>query len=306
MRSVRPPLIGTYAPPAVKRGERVTCLFRDRDCVVTSWTNASIPWPRVQPCEQRGGSGLWVNEILARAIRTESAEGIAYWFGVSSGVVWRWRKAFGVSGTATTPGSKKAHRRVCKAGAEGIKTKEWTDEELDARSDAARRSKQSQWFGPRWTPARGVWTAAQLALLGTDHDMVIAKRIGRTLNAVTVKRVRLKVPAYSECVGCGRAWTANEISLLGTDHDQVVARKTGRSVDAITWKRLSLRIRAFSGFTGGGRAWASHEIAKVGTDTDEAVAEVIGRTANAVMLRRTAMGIPIFLDKRSQRRPRMG
>ena len=38
----RPPLLGTYRAPAVKRGERVTCLYRDTDCRVTSWTDAPI------------------------------------------------------------------------------------------------------------------------------------------------------------------------------------------------------------------------------------------------------------------------
>jgi hypothetical protein len=33
--SARPLLIGTYAPPSVKKSERVTCLYRDADCVVT-------------------------------------------------------------------------------------------------------------------------------------------------------------------------------------------------------------------------------------------------------------------------------
>jgi hypothetical protein len=37
MNVVVPPLIGTYTAPRVHKGERVSCLFRDRDCKVTSW-----------------------------------------------------------------------------------------------------------------------------------------------------------------------------------------------------------------------------------------------------------------------------
>lgn len=37
-------LAGPYSPPPVRRGDRVTCLYRDGDAVVTSWTDAPIPW----------------------------------------------------------------------------------------------------------------------------------------------------------------------------------------------------------------------------------------------------------------------
>src|SRR5262245_32276512 len=132
-----PKLIGTYEPPAVKQGERVTCLYRDQDCVVTSWSDARIMWPRVQPRGQRGGCGLWVNGTLARAIQTESAAALGSWFGVSVTVVWRWRKEFGVGGRATTPGSRRAIRSAAVRGAAAMKAKVWTDEELDAKADAA-------------------------------------------------------------------------------------------------------------------------------------------------------------------------
>ena len=42
MPSAPPTLIGTYTPPTVKKGERVACLYRDAECVVTGWHTGRI------------------------------------------------------------------------------------------------------------------------------------------------------------------------------------------------------------------------------------------------------------------------
>jgi hypothetical protein len=88
-------LFGPYAPPPLKRGDRAFCLFKDCDVVITSWTDARLPWPRCRPLEGRSHPWLLVEEELVRAVRNESATALAYWWGVSEGVVWRWRKALG-------------------------------------------------------------------------------------------------------------------------------------------------------------------------------------------------------------------
>jgi hypothetical protein len=47
-----------YTPPALRRGDRATCLVGDCDVVITSWTDARISWPRCRAVESRGrGSG---------------------------------------------------------------------------------------------------------------------------------------------------------------------------------------------------------------------------------------------------------
>src|SRR5262245_16611373 len=92
-------LHGPYRPPALRRGDRATCYFRDCDVIVTGWSASRIPWPRCRALGTHGGgSGLLVDEELARAVRTESAAAVIFWFGVTAGVVWRWRKALGASG----------------------------------------------------------------------------------------------------------------------------------------------------------------------------------------------------------------
>src|SRR5262245_7219082 len=74
-RSYKPRLLaGPYTPPTQRRGDRATCLFREADVTVTSWTSAPISWPRCcRPGTHGGGSGLLVTEELARAVRTEPA-----------------------------------------------------------------------------------------------------------------------------------------------------------------------------------------------------------------------------------------
>ena len=193
-----PELIGRYRPPGVIRGDRVDCLYRKARCVVTSWSSAPIPWPRVHGLGRHGGTGLLVNDELARAIRTESAAALGHWFGVSAHAVWKWRRAFGVSGTATTPGSKRAHAGVCAAGAASLKAREWTDEELAARAESARRRNQARHFGPRCTPANGGWTKKELAVLGTDDDDVVAKKLGRTVASVRAARIRHEIPVFRD------------------------------------------------------------------------------------------------------------
>jgi hypothetical protein len=178
-----PALIGTYNPPAWKIGERVFCRVRDKWCRVSSFSDAPISWPRGQPLKQRGGVGLVVNATLERAIRTESAEALCHWFVVSDGV-WMWRKAFGIEQFGTL-GSEALHAEVRAKGAAGIKAKEWTDEELDARSELSRRLglKPTE----RWD--NGGWTDEESALLGTDDDDVIGAKIGRSAEAVRGQRM---------------------------------------------------------------------------------------------------------------------
>jgi hypothetical protein len=67
--------------------------FKDCLVVVTGWTDAPISWPRALPVGWLGHPSIVVTEELARAVRLESAAAIRHWWGVSDGVIHRWRKA---------------------------------------------------------------------------------------------------------------------------------------------------------------------------------------------------------------------
>lgn len=189
-----PVLLGTYRPPASR--DRTYCRFRKVWCRVTSWTDAPIPWPMGVP-EGPGRVGrpsLVVTRDLERAIRTESALALKHHFGIQTTLAWRYRKWLGVEGHIKTPGSRHLQQEVSEKGAAGIKAKEWTDEELDRKAEAAKRCGTRP--GERWSELR--WTADQDALLGTDDDEVIGARIGRTAAAVRSRRQLKKVPRFRD------------------------------------------------------------------------------------------------------------
>jgi hypothetical protein len=182
---------GAYAAPALKRGDRATCLFRAAEVIITSWSDGRIPWPRCRlPDTHGGGSGLLVDAELARAVRCESALAVRHWWGIVPSVVWRWRKALGVE--RFTEGSRQLRNALNAELAAGLKGKR-QPREMVRRRMATKRTRGTQYIPQRW--AETGWTAEQLALLGTLPDEQVAKRIGRTPEAVRVKRGKLRIPS---------------------------------------------------------------------------------------------------------------
>jgi hypothetical protein len=187
---------GPYRPPALERGQITTCLFRKQVVVILGWSNAPIPWPICKKPGRGGGQGLLADEELLRAIRTESALALAYWWGMTTAQVWRWRKAFGI-GRYDTPGSVRLTRYARqKAGA--AKARNWSAEEREERRRRAIELNDGAYLlpGHKYHPN---WTAKELALLGKLSDEDAAKQLGRTLAAVKTQRTRRGIaPALDE------------------------------------------------------------------------------------------------------------
>jgi hypothetical protein len=188
-------LLGTYTPPRVRVGGRAFCLYRDADIVITSISDAPIPWPRCRAADSRGGSGLLVTETLVRAIRTESAEALKYWFGVGTHAVWSWRKAFGVTqwGTSGSRALLDATTRKANAITRGkrlpataVRDRRQRAKDLDLAQHL--RAYQTARFPP--------WPAADAALLGTMPDTELAGRTGRTRDGVYKERRRRGIARY--------------------------------------------------------------------------------------------------------------
>jgi hypothetical protein len=154
-------LFGPYEAAPLKKGDRAWCLYRDAGVIVTTWSDAPTPWPRCHLAEGRArGHGLLVDEELARAIKHEAAAAVMHWWGVSRNTVRRWRGALGV-GRLDNEGSRRLIHGAIQAN-------------MDARPYAAR-----------------LWTAAETGLVGALPDSEVARRTGRTRNAVALKRRKL-------------------------------------------------------------------------------------------------------------------
>lgn len=89
---------GPYIAPDVRPGDWLFDAERGSVEVGGYTTTAPIPWPRLK---KTGKASLILCGDLIRAVQTESALAIMHWWGVSTQVVWRWRKILGVSQTGS-------------------------------------------------------------------------------------------------------------------------------------------------------------------------------------------------------------
>jgi hypothetical protein len=166
-----------------------------RDCavVITGWSEAPIPWPRCRALDgPGGGSGILLDEELARAVRCKSAAAVANWWRVTPGVVWRWRKALGVT-CKSNEGSRRLLHAAAQAEGAAVREREYTEEERAACSCRATEQDLIRFARAGYVPR--LWTPEQLRLLGKEPDDVVAGKTGRSAEAVRSQRTRLGIPS---------------------------------------------------------------------------------------------------------------
>jgi hypothetical protein len=223
-------LFGPYQPPALRRGDRATCLFRDCDVIITSWTDARTSWPRCRAEGTRGGgSGLLVDEELARAVRNESAAAICHWWGVSENAVWAWRKALGAE-RMDSAGSRRLIEAASEAGASQIRGKPIPADVLEERQRRAEENNQPRRYQR--------WTEAEVALLGKFTDAQVAARLKRTIAAVQVMRNLRGIPSARDRrqqpkrrKGWRPFWKEKDLLLLGATADAELAKALRRRTE---------------------------------------------------------------------------
>jgi hypothetical protein len=212
-------LFGPYQAPRCRVGQRVRCQVRGEVRIV-GLSDAPIPWP---VCK----AGKWLVPVvyrgLAKAVRRESEQAVARWWGVHRQTVWAWRKALGVG--ATTEGTSRLRSeytrepwavKVRRKGAAKAR-----DPERREKIAAAKRGK------PRPAHVREAIGAAQR---------------GRALSEETRRKISAAHKARGTVVPGTRLWTPEEDQLVRTLPRGEAARRTGRTPQAVRWRRRLLRV----------------------------------------------------------------
>jgi hypothetical protein len=129
-----------------------------------------------------------VDEELARAIHHESVAAVQFWWGVSWRVVKGWRRALGVTRT-NNEGTRRRIRAASELGAAQQRGKRLSPEQVERRRRTAKELGLGRYLRPGYHGPW--WTKAEEALLGRLPDEEVARRSGRSVNAVRQKREKL-------------------------------------------------------------------------------------------------------------------
>jgi hypothetical protein len=214
-------LLGKYRTPRFRIGRKVVCEVRGQ-VVITGMTDAPIPWPIAKG--GRGRHSLVVYKDLAEAIRRESNQAVAHWWGIDPQTVSKWRRLLGVE-RATEGTSRlhsdytkepwaveafaKAHSKVrdperCRKIAESLRGKPKPQHVVEAMrkgwrekghtQESRRKISESNRRIGKLVPGTIVWTPEDDELVRTLPAAEVVRRTGRSLIAVYSRRNRLGVP----------------------------------------------------------------------------------------------------------------
>lgn len=218
---------------------------------------------------------MLIDEELARAVRNESATAISYWWGVGMNAVIDWRRALGAASRTDNPGT---HRLVLGA----------ITATLEARYPKTRNRRKC----PRPT---SVWSSEELALLGVVPDPEVARRTGRSLDAVNKRRNSLGRSALMEGPRGARTlfWNDADKALIGKMPDAEVAKRTGRTHVAVREFRRKLRRKAIAMGPRGQRDyfWTAAEDAIVRALPAKEAVKKLNRSLQSIHIRRWVLGV---------------
>jgi hypothetical protein len=213
-------LFGPYQTPRFRYGKKVLCEVRG-EVVIAGLSEGPILWP----LGKKGrATALVVYRGLSRAVRQESEQAVAYWWGISLSTVWKWRKALGVG--ATTEGTSRLRRDYF--------GEPWAQEaKRKARAKARDPERREKIAAPRRGKPRphAVVEAVRQAHLGTHHSEETRRKMSEAH-----QRRGTRPPK------AGKPWAPWEDELVRTLRPPVVAQRTGRTLSAVWSRRWQLRL----------------------------------------------------------------
>jgi hypothetical protein len=213
-------LLGKYRTPRFRIGRKVLCEVRGA-MVITGMTDAPILWP----VGKKWPRPAFADRLqgLSKAIRRESNQAIAHWWGVDPQTVTKWRRVLSVG--IATEGTSRLHRETieqtgeamralgvlkardperCRKIAETMRGKPKLPHVLEAMHAARRGSQHTEEARRRMSEAhraRGTlvpgtipWTEEEDELVRALPTQEAVRRTRRTLSAVKARRRRLGVP----------------------------------------------------------------------------------------------------------------
>ena len=213
---------GPYRTPTFRYGAKVQDEVRGEVSIV-GLTAAPISWPVGKATRAKS---LVVYKDLAKAVRRESAQAVAHWWGVSLQTVSKWRREIGAA--RMTEGELRLRQAY---GQEDwfkqVQRNAWTK----AR-DPVRRAKiaESRRGNPR---PRHVMEALRQANVGRSHSEETRHKM-----SLAHKRRGTRPPK------AGKSWSAKEDALLRTMPTHEVVERTGRTVYAVQIRRSVLGLHA--------------------------------------------------------------
>jgi hypothetical protein len=226
-------IAGPYRMPRYRIGRLLRCTIRG-EVRVDAISAGRIAWPQTRVGRpDRKGAGMLSMIVcgdLERAVRCESNQAVAYWWGVNVNTVSLWRKALGVG--RATEGSSRLHREtlaeLLDGGArEKLQASLRSPERAGKIGDAQRRRTRPAATVEKMRQARrGIrhtaearekmrqaqlaryaavprWSAADDALLGTMPDTAVAELLGTMPDTAVAELLGSIGPA---CSGAGGSW----------------------------------------------------------------------------------------------------
>ena len=185
---------GPYRTPRFRYGAAVFCEVRG-EVQIVGLSKGRIPWPLGR---RRGHSsrGLVVYGALARAVRLESNQAVAHWWGVTGQTVTVWRKALEVQ-----PVTKGTHR---------LKS-------LHSQSPATKRALRKAWAKARDPVRRAKIAAARRGKKRPRHvvEAIIAAHLGSRHTKATRRKMSLAHKRqWTEGPLAERRWTRRQDELV--------------------------------------------------------------------------------------------